>query len=118
MKGEKSEKSLKSEKGGALTLHTLRTFTPSHSDPRRRGSVLLIVVVLLLVLAILGMAYLATTRVDRLTSSQDVVNSQIDTLTDGVRDMATSAIVNSLFSLANYDGIYQYQYRGTIPAPT
>jgi hypothetical protein len=92
---------------------------------RRRGSVILIVVVLLLVLAILGMAYLATTRVDRVTSAQDVVNSQIDTLTDGVRDMATSAIVNSLFSLNYYNSTavpqtaipsgYQYQYRGTIP---
>lgn len=81
----------------------------------RRGSVLLIVVVLLLIMAILGATYLASTRTDRITSSQDVANSQIDSLVDGASSVATSYIVNSLFALNNYYGNYQYAYRGTIP---
>jgi hypothetical protein len=78
---------------------------------RRRGSVLLIVVVLLLMLAIMGTSYLLTTRVDRITSSGDVANTQIDQLVDGTRDLAVSYIVNGLFAFNGAANVNSYTYR-------
>jgi hypothetical protein len=68
------------------------------SSAKRHGSVLLVVVVLLLLLAILGTSYLATTRVDREISAQDLTNTNIDAVMDGVRDLAMSQIVNGAYS--------------------
>ena len=47
------------------------------SRKRKRGSVLLLVVLLLLLLAIMGTSYLATTRVDRLTSCTCIDNQRV-----------------------------------------
>ncbi|MGA2232724.1 MAG: hypothetical protein ABSH22_17635 [Tepidisphaeraceae bacterium] len=77
----------------------------------RRGSVLLMVVVLLLILSILATAYLSTARVDRVVSGQDIQNSQVDQLVDGVKDMAVANIVNGLFA---YNPSLGQQYKAAI----
>jgi len=80
----------------------------------KRGSVLLLVVLLLLLLAIMGTSYLATTRVDRLTSAGSVANNQLDQLVGTVRDLADSYIVNSLLAY-NANGSFTYRALGNTP---
>jgi hypothetical protein len=89
--------------------HSDLNASPSVAGKRRkRGSVLLLVVLLLLLLAIMGTSYLATTRVDRLTSAGNVANAQLDQLVGTVSDLADSYIVNSLLAY-NANGSYSYR---------
>ena len=62
----------------------------------RRASVLIIVIVLLLLLAILGAAYISTSRGDRLSSAQSVLNAQTDFDTQGIADLVAGTIVDDL----------------------
>ncbi|MCC6239086.1 MAG: hypothetical protein IT448_02125 [Phycisphaerales bacterium] len=55
---------------------------------RRSGAVLILVIVLLVLMALMGIAYLASVRSDRAASSQNIINTQIELLVDGVRSMA------------------------------
>src|SRR6476660_4412791 len=64
----------------------------------RPGSVLILVVTLLVLMALIGTAYIATTRTDRYTSAQHVKNTQIDLLVDGVVNQVTSAVNGDLHS--------------------
>lgn len=63
----------------------------------RRGSVLVLVVALLVLLALVGTAYLTTTRFDRAAGVQHVTNTQIDLLVDGVRRITEGTISGDLF---------------------
>src|ERR1700733_1685301 len=62
----------------------------------RPGSVLIIVVVLIVMLALMGTAFLSTTRNDRYGSIQNTRNTQIDLLVDGVKEIVKAALVNDL----------------------
>jgi hypothetical protein len=97
-----------------LTTDNSQLTTASILKPaRRKASVLLMVVVLLLLMAILGTTYLSSSRVDTITSGQDIANTNIDTLLDGVRDMAVSQIVGGLFNFNPTTNQYQYKNVGT-----
>ncbi len=61
-----------------------------------RGSVLIIVIVLLLLLAILGTAYLATSRADRITSAQSLLNAQADAQLEGIANAVSATIMDDL----------------------
>ncbi len=50
----------------------------------RPGSVLILVVALLVLMALMGTAYISTTRVDRHSSAQNAFNTEIDLLIDAV----------------------------------
>lgn len=71
---------------------TMPRFTQQHS----RGSVLILVVAVLVLLALIGTAYISTTRTDVFTSQQHTFNTQIDLLMDGVEAMVTAAIVDDM----------------------
>ncbi|MGA2442060.1 MAG: hypothetical protein ABSH08_13985, partial [Tepidisphaeraceae bacterium] len=60
------------------------------------GSVLIIVIVLLLLLAILGAAYISTTRSARVASAQNVLNSDVDTMLSGISKICEGVIVDDL----------------------
>jgi hypothetical protein len=60
------------------------------------GSVLIIVIVLLLLLAILGAAYISTTRSARVASAQSVLNSDVDTMLSGISKICEGIIVDDL----------------------
>lgn len=77
---------------------------------RRRGSILVLVVVLLVLVALMGTAYLITTRTDRYTALQNQTNTQIDLLVDGVREMVVSQMVTDL---KNGDSTYTTALRNT-----
>jgi hypothetical protein len=62
----------------------------------RPGSVLILVVALLVLMALIGTAFLSTTRVDRYATAQHVTNSEIDLLLEGVKNMAKATIVGGL----------------------
>jgi hypothetical protein len=62
----------------------------------RAGSVLIIVIVLLLLLAILGAAYLSTTRSDRIASAQSVLSTNVDVMLDGIAKVCEGVIVDDL----------------------
>jgi hypothetical protein len=62
----------------------------------RPGSVLILVVALLVLLALLGTAFIATTREDRYGAAQHAKNVQIDLLVDGVINMTQAAIDGDL----------------------
>jgi len=62
----------------------------------RAGSVLIIVIVLLLLLAILGAAYISTTRSARVASAQNVLNSDVDTVLSGIAKVCEGTIVDDL----------------------
>jgi hypothetical protein len=62
----------------------------------RTGSVLIIVIVLLLLLAILGAAYISTTRSARVASAQNVLSSDVDSMVDGVSKVCQGVILDDL----------------------
>jgi hypothetical protein len=62
----------------------------------RPGSVLIIVIVLLLLLAILGAAYISTTRSARVASAQNVLNSDVDDMLNGISKVCEGVIVDDL----------------------
>src|SRR5690242_13844492 len=68
--------------------------TRSRSSRRKtRGSVLILVVALLVLMALIGTAWISTTRVDRAAAVQTVNNTQIDLLVDSVVNIAKSGAV-------------------------
>src|ERR1700735_2488271 len=63
---------------------------------RRQASVLIIVIVLLLLLAILGAAYISTTRSARVASAQNVLSSDADDMINGISKACEGTIVDDL----------------------
>ena len=66
------------------------------SAESRPGSVLIIVIVLLLLLAILGAAYISTTRSARVASAQNVLSSDVDDMLNGISKVCEGVIVDDL----------------------
>lgn len=64
---------------------------------RRGGSVLILVVALLVLIALIGTAWIATSRTDRVATRQHAYNTQIDMLLEGVVRMATAQLEADLF---------------------
>jgi hypothetical protein len=62
----------------------------------RPGSVLILVVALLVLMALIGTAFLSTSRVDRYSAVQQTNNAETDLLLEGVKNMAKATIVGSL----------------------
>lgn len=62
----------------------------------RPGSVLIMVVTLLVLLALIGTAAMSTARLDRTSSAQNVANTQVDMLAEGVKQMVISQLVADL----------------------
>ncbi|MFI5381274.1 MAG: hypothetical protein ACHRHE_18405, partial [Tepidisphaerales bacterium] len=62
-----------------------------------KGSVLIMVVALLLLLALMGTAWLSTTRNDRGASVANVANVQIDLLVQGVSNLTSIRIADGVF---------------------
>lgn len=67
----------------------------------RSGSVLILVVVLVVLLALMGTALLNTTKGDRGVAAQHSINTQVDLLLEGVKEIAKSAIIGDEFGLAH-----------------
>ncbi len=63
----------------------------------RSGSVIIMVVSLLVLMALIGTAYLATTRLDRTSTAQNTANTQLDLFVEGVKNMTAAALGDSLF---------------------
>jgi hypothetical protein len=70
---------------------------PRRTREPRRGSVLIFVVALLVLLALIGTAWISTTRTDRYTTQQNAVNTSVDLLVKGAADMAIGTIINDMF---------------------
>lgn len=68
----------------------------------RPGSVLIMVVALLVLLALIGTAAMSTARLDRVSSGQNVSNTQIEMLVEGVKNMVVGSVVADLFSKGVY----------------
>ncbi|MGD0461955.1 MAG: helix-hairpin-helix domain-containing protein [Tepidisphaeraceae bacterium] len=62
----------------------------------RPGSVLIIVIVLLLLLAILGAAFISTTRSSRVASAQNVLSTDVDTALNGIAEVCQGVIADDL----------------------
>jgi hypothetical protein len=62
----------------------------------RPGSVLIMVVALLVLLALIGTAAMSTARMDRQSSAQNVANTQIEMLAEGVKQMVIGQLVADL----------------------
>jgi hypothetical protein len=62
----------------------------------RPGSVLILVVALLVLMALIGTAFISTSRTDRVAMVQHTNNTEIDLLLEGVKNMAKATIVGSL----------------------
>jgi len=62
----------------------------------RPGSVLIIVIVLLLLLAILGSAFISTTRSSRVASAQNVLSTDVDTALNGIAEVCQGVIADDL----------------------
>src|SRR4051812_47269619 len=65
--------------------------------PRRSGSVIIMVVALLVLMALIGTAYIATTRNDRVSSAQNGANTQADLLVQGVVAQVATELAGTLF---------------------
>ncbi len=64
----------------------------------RPGSVLILCVALLVLLALIGTAMISTTRIDRYSAVQNTTNTQVDLLMEGMKQVATSAILGDLWN--------------------
>jgi len=76
----------------------------------RRGTILIMVCALLVLLAIMGVAWLSTTRIDRYASAQHNTNTQIDLLLDGVIRMTQGAVASDVYGRSSTD-LSNVQYR-------
>ncbi len=70
---------------------------PGLQARRNRGMILIVVVVILMLLALIGTAYIASTRSDRYAARQNSLTAQEDLLIEGVKNMAAGYIVGGLF---------------------
>jgi len=68
----------------------------------KRGSVLILVVSLLVLMALIGTAWISSTRVDRASTVQNTHNTQIDLLVDGVVNTIRATLVADLFDQGLY----------------
>jgi len=66
---------------------------------KRAGIALILAVGLLVLLAIIAVAFVAGSSSDRTASQQHVANTQVDTLADGVMQMAITAVRNNLYDV-------------------
>jgi hypothetical protein len=71
----------------------------------RPGSVLILVVALLVLMALIGTAYISTTRIDRYSIRNNAIASQIDLAAESASNMIIDAVENDLFDGANYRGL-------------
>lgn len=81
----------------SLPPSTLPRSGRNAAPARRRGSVLILVVALLVLLALVGTAYLTTTRVDRYAAVQYESAVRLDLLVEGWKNTVVSAVVDDLF---------------------
>src|SRR3954468_8362453 len=66
----------------------------------RPGSVLILVVALLVLMALIGTAALTTNTIDRYATQQNTINTEVDLLVEGVKNMAKGVVVGDLFDNA------------------
>jgi DNA uptake protein ComE-like DNA-binding protein len=78
---------------------------------QRRGSVLILVVVLLVLMALMGTAFMSTTRNDVTSAGSNAVNTQVDLIADGAARAAIANIVNGVFNPADPAASSGYGYR-------
>jgi hypothetical protein len=64
----------------------------------RRGSILILVIALLVMLALIGTAFISTTRIDRTAAAQGTANVETDLFTASVQNLAVNSIVNDMFA--------------------
>src|SRR5688572_1029386 len=69
----------------------------TNRKPTRPGSVMIMVVALLVLMALMGTAYIATSRIDRGSADQNQNNVQVDMLVESVLNMAKSAVAGDLY---------------------
>lgn len=80
---------------------------------RRTGSALIIVIVLLVLLALIGTAYVTTSHGDRVTSIQNLANTQADLDLKGAMNLVKSSLVSQLFdyqlnaATGTFPGVYR-----------
>src|SRR5439155_26157470 len=78
-----------------------RLFNPVQRRFRaaRPGSVLILVVALLVLLALIGTAWMSTVRIERYASNQNIANTEIDLLVEGVKNIAVATAVDDLYGI-------------------
>ena len=83
---------------GREGLHIGSPTCASHGRSlHRRGYALILAVMLLVLMALVGIAFLTTTRNDRYASHQHTASAQADLLLDGVVTLVETALVDDLF---------------------
>src|SRR4051794_29653340 len=77
-----------------------------HLVRARPGSVLILVVALLVLLALMGTAYISTSRIERATAHQHAADTQVDLLLEGMINTVKGAAATDLVdeSSSNYRG--------------
>jgi hypothetical protein len=78
----------------------VRRITAHRRAPR--GSVLILVVSLLVLMALIGTAWISTTRVDRANTFQNTHNTQVDLLIEGVANTVKARLIDDLFNQGVY----------------
>jgi hypothetical protein len=78
----------------------VRRITAHRRAPR--GSVLILVVSLLVLMALIGTAWISTTRVDRANTFQNTHNTQVDLLIEGVANTVKAKLLDDVFDQGLY----------------
>jgi DNA uptake protein ComE-like DNA-binding protein len=73
----------------------------------RRASVLILVVALLVLMALIGTAYISSTRIERYTSNQNASNTQADLLFQGLVKIVSSTLSGNLYGTATTSSQYR-----------
>src|SRR5688500_1199342 len=68
----------------------------------RPGSVLILVVALLVLMALIGTAWMSTTKIDRYSAQQNSYNVQIDMLVQGAVNLVEAVVGDDLFEEGAY----------------
>src|SRR5205085_2088764 len=84
---------------------------PAPQTRRYRASVLILVVALLTLLALIGTAFLVTSRTDRSASFQHLRNTRGDMAVESVINLVVSELVGELFSVTGGAGATENTFR-------
>ena len=112
--------------------HPIRLLSRLAARRRRRGSILILVVALVVLLALMGIAYLSSTQVERYTSAQHTINTEADLQMQGLVAAVDGSVVSGLYGSAptgsayrlpgqempTYDGTGTYDASGNALVPT
>ncbi|MCC6240094.1 MAG: hypothetical protein IT448_07345 [Phycisphaerales bacterium] len=81
------------------------TYLPTTARQHRRGNILILVIVLLVLLALAGTAFLSVARNDRVSTTINSQNTQVDLLMDSLQELVKQKLIDDLPIMQRQRGV-------------